>query len=106
MDKEIYHVIDEYKRRLETLGVKVKKTIVYGSHASGKAREDSDIDLVIVSNDFKDMDTWDRMCLLGRARIGIKRPMEIIGLTEEELESEDDAMFMQNEIKSKGVEIK
>jgi predicted nucleotidyltransferase len=106
MDKEIYQVISDYKRRLESLGVNIGKVILYGSHATGKAREDSDIDLVVVSDDFKNMDIWERLCLLGRARIGIKRPMEIIGLTEEELESEDNVSFIKDEIKSKGLEIK
>lgn len=105
MDKEIYQVISEYKRRLEALGFKVKKTFLYGSHAVGKAREDSDIDLVVVSDDFKNMDIWERLCLLGRARIGIRRPMEIIGLTEEELKSEDSSSFIKDEVKSKGVEV-
>ena len=88
IDKEVYKVIDEYKQRLEEMGINVKKIILYGSHATGKAREDSDIDLIVVSNEFKDMDIWERLCLLGRARIGIKRPMEIMGFTEEEPESE------------------
>lgn len=73
IDKEVYKVIDEYKQRLEEMRINVKKIILYGSHATRKAREDSDIDLVIVSDDFKNMDTWERMCLLGRARIGIKK---------------------------------
>lgn len=105
MDKEIYHVISEYIQRLEALGIKVKKTILYGSHAVGKARKDSDIDLIVVSDDFKNMDIWERLCLLGRARIGIKRPMEIMGFTEEELESEDNGDTIKDEIKSKGIEI-
>ncbi|HEX9666753.1 MAG TPA: nucleotidyltransferase domain-containing protein [Thermodesulfobacteriota bacterium] len=105
MDREIYQVISEYKRRLQSLGIKVKKTFLYGSHAVGKAREDSDIDLLVVSDDFESMDIWERLCLLGRARMGIKRPMEIIGLTEEELESEDSSSFIKDEVKSKGVEV-
>jgi hypothetical protein len=105
MDREIYQVISEYKRRLQSLGIKVKKTFLYGSHAVGKAREDSDIDLLVVSDDFESMDIWERLCLLGRARMGIKRPMEIIGLTEEELESEDSGSFIGDEVKSKGVEV-
>ena len=105
MDKEIYHVISEYIQRLEALGIKVKKTILYGSHAVGKARKDSDIDLIVVSDDFKNMDIWERLCLLGRVRIGIKRPMEIMGFTEEELESEDNGDAIKDEIKSKGIEI-
>jgi len=106
MDKEIYKVIREYRKRLEALGFKVRKTILYGSHATGNAREDSDIDLVIISEDFRNMDTWERLCLLGRARMGIKRPIEILGLTQEELESEDVITFISDEIKSKGIEVK
>jgi len=79
------------------IGSQHRKVILCGSHATGKSREDSDIDLIIVSDDFKNMDIWKRLCLLGRARIGIKRPMEIIGFTEEELESED-STFIKDEI--------
>ncbi len=105
MDKEIYRIITEYKQKLEGMGIKVKKIIIYGSHAKGKVEEHSDIDLFIVSDDFKDMDLWERLCLLGRARIGIKKPMEILGLTEEEFDSENSGTFVGDEIKSKGIEI-
>jgi predicted nucleotidyltransferase len=104
MDRENYIIITEYKSRLEALGIRAKKIIVYGSHASGRAGEDSDLDLVVVSDDFGDMDLWERLCLLGRARKGIKRPMEILGLTEEEYESEYDT-FIRDEVKAKGVEV-
>lgn len=106
MDKEIHLIISEYRQKLEALGVKVQKIILYGSHTSGRAKEDSDIDLVVVSNDFKDMDLWERLCFLGHARIGMKKPMEILGLTEEEFASENRGTFIGNEVKAKGIEIK
>ena len=106
MDNEIYNIVTEYKKKLDTLGIKVKKIILYGSHAKGKAGEHSDIDLIVVSDDFKDMDIWERMCLLGCARMGIKRPMEILGFTQDEFEAEQKGSFIVDEIKSKGVEIK
>jgi len=105
MDKEIHCIINEYKQKLEAMGVRVKKIILYGSHALGKAGEDSDIDLLVVSDDFKGMDLWERLCLLGRARIGIKRPMEISGITEEEFKSEHSGTFIGDEVKSKGIEV-
>ena len=61
--------------------------------------------MIVVSDDFKNMDIWERLCLLVRVRTGIKRPMEIMGFTEEELESEDSDNFIKDEIKSKGLEI-
>jgi predicted nucleotidyltransferase len=105
MDKEIYTIITKYRQRLEALGIKVKKIILYGSFASGRAREDSDIDLVVISDDFNKMDLWERLCLLGRARMGIRRPMEIIGFTEEEFEAEHSGTFIGDEVKPKGVEV-
>jgi len=105
MDKEIHHIITEYRRKLEALGIRVKRIIIYGSYATGRAREDSDIDLVVVSDDFKDMDLWERLCLLGDARMGIKRPMEILGLTEEEFKTESSGTFVGDEVKTRGVEV-
>ena len=106
MDRENYIIIVEYKNKLEARGIKVKKIILYGSHASGTAREDSDLDLVVVSDDFKNMDLWERLWLLGEARMGIKkRPMEILGFTEEEYESDECGTFIRDEVKAKGVEV-
>ena len=73
--------------------------------APGRAGEDSDLDLVVVSDSFRDMDLWERLCFLGRARKGINRPMEILGLTEEEFELEGKGTFIGNEVKSKGIEV-
>jgi len=105
MDKKVNKIINQYRKNLEAMGVKIRKLIIYGSHASGKSKEESDIDLVVVSNDFKDMDLWERLCLLGRARIGIKRPIEILGITEEEFKEEKSGTFLGDEVKSKGIEI-
>ena len=105
MDKQILDTINEYKKKLEALSIKVKKIILYGSNASGKASIDSDIDLLIISDDLKNMDLWDRLCILGRARLGIKKPMEILGMTEEEYDNEYCISFIRDEVKAKGIEI-
>ncbi len=105
MDKEINRQIKTYKNNLELLGIKIKKIILYGSYAQGKAKKDSDIDLLVISNDFKDMDLWERLSLLGRARLGINRPMEIIGMTEDEYVSDEMGSFIKEEVKDKGVSI-
>ena len=105
MEKEILDIIAEYRRRLEDLGIRPSKIILYGSYAAGNAREHSDLDLVVVSDDLKDLDLWDRSCLLGRARRGINRPMEILGFTEEEFESKGKGTFIGDEVKLKGIEV-
>ena len=105
MDRRYNIIIAQYREKLESLGIRVRGIFLYGSHASGKAREDSDLDLVVVSDDFKDMDLWERLCLLGRARKGIERPMEILGFTEEEFESKGKGTFIGDEVKLKGIEV-
>jgi predicted nucleotidyltransferase len=50
-------------RRLEENGIRLKTIYLYGSYAGGNPNEDSDIDLAIVSPDFK-LDTmrdWNRV---------------------------------------------
>jgi predicted nucleotidyltransferase len=105
MDREDYMTIVKYRKKLETLGVKARKIILYGSHASGRAKEYSDLDLVVVSDDFKSMNLWDRLWLLGQARIDIERPMEILGFTVEEYESDQCDTFIRDEVKAKGIEV-
>ena len=105
MDGEVYNTITEYRKRLEARGIRIKKIILYGSHITGKASKDSDLDLIVVSNDFGSMDLWERLYILGDSRADIKRPMEILGMTEEEFESEGKGTFIGDEVKKKGVEV-
>ncbi len=107
MDKEINRIIAQYRQRLENLKIKVKNIFLYGSYATGKADENSNIDLVVISDDFKDIDLWERLSLLGRARIGIRVPMEILGFsfTPDEFANEYKGTFIGDEVKTKGAEV-
>ena len=56
------------KRTKETLleafeksGVSVEKIVVFGSYARGKPRRDSDIDVIIVSKDFRGKDIFQKV---------------------------------------------
>jgi hypothetical protein len=105
MDKKVARIIIRYRQGLEALGIKVKRILLYGSYARGNPRPDSDMDLVVVSDDFREMDTWERLCLLGRARIGIYQSMEILGVTEKEFQSQSSDTFIGSEVKEKGIEV-
>ncbi|MDD4493079.1 MAG: nucleotidyltransferase domain-containing protein [Eubacteriales bacterium] len=50
--KQIEVSIKRYLETLRTKNIKVKKAILYGSHAFGTNDRDSDIDLAIISPDF------------------------------------------------------
>ena len=64
-------IIKEYKRALKDLGINVEGVILYGSFAKGNQRQDSDIDLIIVSKDFQKMNLFQQGCLL------IKRSLDL-----------------------------
>ena len=65
MDEKSYQAIIEYKRMLTSLGIRIEKIILFGSQAQKESHSYSDLDLLITSRDFKNMDIWERMCLLG-----------------------------------------
>lgn len=47
--KEIKQIALQYRRTIENAGIPVEKMLVFGSYARGNAREDSDIDICVVS---------------------------------------------------------
>jgi hypothetical protein len=61
----------------------------------GNPREDSDIDLVVVSNNFKDMNIRERLELLGIAAGKVFEPIEAIGYTPDEMESNKKGTFLE-----------
>lgn len=76
--------------------LKVSKIIVFGSQAKGEATEESDIDIVIVSEDFKRKNIFKRAELTKEAEIRtIKKfmvPLDIISMTPEEYENRTSLM--------------
>lgn len=51
-NKKIEKTVKLYLEQLERIGIHVQKAILFGSYATGKYNEWSDIDLAIVSKDF------------------------------------------------------
>ncbi|MFO7862977.1 MAG: nucleotidyltransferase domain-containing protein [Salinivirgaceae bacterium] len=54
--KEIIELLKKYVLLLNAQGISVKKAYLFGSHASGLATEDSDIDIMIVSDKHDESD--------------------------------------------------
>jgi len=105
MDKDTDRIIEEYKERLVSLGIVPERILVFGSYANGQADEGSDLDLLVVSLQFEGMDLWERMSLLGRARSGMMRPMDILGITPAEAERPDLNSFIRREVLEKGFRV-
>ena len=80
-DKRIRDAVLRFNAGLDESGIHGRKIILYGSYAEGRANEHSDIDLIVVSDDFEGMDLWERQCALGDSTAGILEPIEALGYT-------------------------
>ena len=70
--------------------VAVDEVIIFGSRLEGNAREDSDIDVIVVSNDFKQMKEDDRLDLLYKASAFIEPPIHPWAFTADELKQKSE----------------
>jgi len=94
-EREIEEIISRYTIEIEKMGIKPQKILLYGSYAKGNPREDSDIDLVVVSDNFKNMNIRERLELLGIAAGKVFEPIEAIGYTTDEMESNKKGTFLE-----------
>ncbi|MEJ5259745.1 MAG: nucleotidyltransferase domain-containing protein [Anaerohalosphaeraceae bacterium] len=88
MDKKaVLAVISDFQKALQEVGIKPQKIILFGSYASGRQREDSDIDLVVISEDFEGKGYWERIELLSSAIYKVFKPIEAVAMTPQEWQS-------------------
>ena len=84
-------IVDFLAKCLRDEGLAISKVILFGSQASGHATRESDIDIVIVSGDFRGKDVFGRAQLIKDAEIATIRkfmvPIDIVLFTPEELNS-------------------
>ena len=90
MDKAaVLKILDRYRIALERHGVRNIKVILFGSYAKGDAREDSDIDVVIVSETFRGKGYWEKIEILSKGIMEVFEPIEAVAMTPEEWEKSD-----------------
>jgi predicted nucleotidyltransferase len=55
MDQDtVIKTVKQFEKALAAANIQVEQLILFGSHATGTAREDSDIDIVVISSSFAD----------------------------------------------------
>jgi len=84
-NKKVEKFIRDFAENLSKYA-KVDRVILFGSHARGNPREDSDVDLLFISPDFAGMDSLERLSLLGKAYTNHTFASDYFGLTPEEYE--------------------
>lgn len=88
MDKStVLRIISDYGKALEAEKIRPQKIILFGSYSTGTQHEGSDIDLVVISEDFAGKDYWERIDILATALVKVFEPIEAIAMTPQEWES-------------------
>lgn len=70
-------------------GDQARKVILYGSDADATHREGSDIDVVIISDDFAGKGYWERIDILADGIYEIFASIEAVAMIPEEWERDD-----------------
>jgi len=99
--KPIEISIKKYLEKLREKNVRVKKAILYGSYASGKADKDSDIDLAIISPDLGH-DSFDEAVMLRKYTRGIDLDISPRPYSEKQYKEAKKGDFLYDEIIRKG----
>ena len=76
--------INKFVELLKQQGVNISKIILFGSYAKGRATPDSDIDVVVVSNQFG-QDTAEEMMLLRKIALKVDSHIEPVPLSPDDL---------------------
>jgi predicted nucleotidyltransferase len=98
--REIKEIILKFQHEVKGLGITPQQIILFGSYATGTPREDSDIDLIVIADDFSCMNLRERLELLGIAAGRVFEPIEALGYTKEELEEGKNESFLGSILQS------
>jgi predicted nucleotidyltransferase len=96
---ELNEAIEDFVRRLQT-GIRVEALILYGSHAAGKAREWSDIDLAVISPDFESVPMNERQRLISKLTFERVSRVEPIGYPSSEYHNPGRHSFLREIIRT------
>jgi predicted nucleotidyltransferase len=87
--KAVLKVLRRFRQALEGQGIRVARMVLYGSWAGGRPREGSDIDVVVISEDFAGKTFWERVVILADAVYEVFEPIKAVAMTPAEWESGD-----------------
>ncbi len=102
LSEKVIQEVNKYVAVLKHDKLPIDAVYVFGSYAKGKERTDSDVDVAIISPQFKD--SWEAMQYLWRIRpADLEMSIEPVGFSPIDFESKYSSLI--NEIKMYGVEV-
>ena len=97
VDTTVIKAVKYFEQSLREKGLNISRLIIFGSSSTGSATTGSDIDLAVISDDFKDKDLITRVLLTKDAELNtirkFKVPLDIITLTPEEFDAVDSVLL-------------
>ncbi|HET8671036.1 MAG TPA: nucleotidyltransferase domain-containing protein [Candidatus Saccharimonadales bacterium] len=103
--RELKQIVKRYRIQLEKMGIRPTRVLLYGSQASGTAREGSDIDLIVISGDWKKYSHRQRLELLGIAAARILEPVQAQGFTPSEIKKKQLTPFWEQVMKEQAIRV-
>jgi len=106
MDKkksEIAPILNDFYRKIKNM-IKIEKIILFGSRANGTSKLDSDVDIIIVSNNFKNEKSFKRSPKLYH-EWNYPYDVDIICLTPKELKEKTKQIGIIRQAVKEGIEI-
>ena len=100
--KAIIHVVKKYIEYLQKNGIKIESVVIFGSYANNTARNDSDIDILVISKSFGKNRVKEGQDLFKCTRF-VDARIEPIPVSKIEYEKGDNPFI--NEIKKYGIEV-
>lgn len=95
--------LDFYVEELHRQGLNVDRVYLYGSQRSGEWHEFSDVDVVVVSDDFADKAIWERAEITGQAGYetysAFSESIEALAKTPDEIANCHPASFLADVLK-------
>ena len=61
--------------------IKVEGLVLFGSYSKKTQREDSDIDMAVISSDFEKMDVLEKIQLLSKVPVFVDSRIELLGFS-------------------------
>ena len=87
--KDVVNILKHLRELLESKNIHVERLILFGSWAKGTQQEGSDIDVVVISSDFKGKDYWVRINILSDAIYKVFAPIQAVAMTPQEWDSKE-----------------
>jgi len=103
MDKAaVNNIVSFLKESVTANGINVDGIALFGSALTGNMREDSDLDVIVISKSFEGKDIFERAKMTAKPEIEairkFKIPLDVLTMSPKEYENSQQARFYKSQI--------